>query len=339
MLGEEDNSDHAGLRRSRAYRHAFQALNAAHAEDGAFIELSPGTIIEESIELVFFSGTDGPPFLSSPRSVILAGPGSRATVVETYTGIAGNSYGTNAVTEVVLADRAQIDHYKVQDESEPAFHLASLDVHQSGGSRFSSHLVSFGSRISRHEVMVSLDGKEAAVNLEGLYLPRGDQHHDNPILVEHVAPLCASRQLYKGIVDDHGHGVFNGHIVVRPGAHGTDASQTNKNLLLSDQAEVDTRPRLEIFADDVMCTHGATVGRLDEDALFYLRSRGIPLPSARGLLTNGFAHEMVALWHPTALRTRVDDLLGRRLTAEVGVTATRGAVLPPGSRAEKGSPQ
>ncbi|MGH9079381.1 MAG: Fe-S cluster assembly protein SufD [Acidimicrobiales bacterium] len=326
-------------RRRRPYRHAFEALNAAHAEDGAFIELSPGTLVEGTIELAFFSGTNGRPFLSSPRSVILAGPGSRATVVETYTGIGDDGYGTNAVTEVDLADGAQVDHYKVQDESERAFHLASLDVHQGRASRFSSHLVSLGSRISRHEVTISLDGEEADVNLEGLYLSGGDQHHDNPVLVEHLAPLCRSRQHYRGIVDDHGHGVFNGHIVVRPGAHGTDASQSNKNLLLSDQAEVDTRPRLEIFADDVMCTHGATVGRLDENALFYLRSRGIPHHRARGLLTHGFAHEMVAHWHPAALRTRIEVLLARRLTAEADMPGTRDAGPPPGSRAEEVSPK
>jgi Fe-S cluster assembly protein SufD len=322
------------LPRSGRYRHAFGALNAALAEDGAFIELSPGTVVEEPIELVFFTGTDGSPLLSSPRSVVLAGADSRATVVETYVGIPADRYCTNAVTEVVLAEGAQIDHYKIQNESERAFHLASLDVDQARASRFSSHLVSLGAAISRHEVRVCLDAEYAEVNLEGLYLARGNQHHDNPILIEHAAPRCVSRQLYKGIVDNHGHGVFNGHIVVLPGASGTDARQSNKNLLLSDQAEVDTRPRLEIFADDVMCTHGATVGRLDEDALFYLRSRGIPHQTARGLLTNGFAHEMVACWHPAALRARVENLLAHRFTADEDEVETKNVPTPPGSPRE-----
>ena len=315
------------------YRHAFAALNAALAEDGAFIELPPRTIIEEPIELVFFSTTDGTPLLSSPRSVVLAGPESGVTVVETYAGRAGDRYCTNAVTEVVLAEGAHVEHHKIQDESEHAFHLASLEVHEGRDSRFSSHLISLGSQLARHEVEVRLTAEGAEVDLDGLYLPRGTQHHDNPILIEHAAPHCTSRQRYKGIADDHGHGVFNGRVVVRPGSFGTDARQTNKNLLLSDQAEVDTRPRLEIFADDVLCTHGATVGRLDEDALFYLRSRGIPHAIARDLLTHGFAQEMVARWHPAALRARVESLLDHRLTADDDEVETEN-VSTPGNRRE-----
>ena len=162
---------------------------------------------------------------------------------------------------------------------------------------------------------VRLDGEGADVTLNGLYMPRGDQHHDNPVLVVHAAPRCTSRQLYKGVVDDHGHGVFNGHIVVRPDACGTDASQTNKNLLLSDDGEIDTRPRLEILTDDVKCAHGAAVGRLDEDALFYLRSRGVPAQAARGMLTYAFAREMVDLIPLEPLRTHVGALVTDRLAA------------------------
>jgi Fe-S cluster assembly protein SufD len=245
--------------------------------------------------------------------VVLAGPGSRVAIVETHAGIPGEVYLTNAVTEVVLEEGAQVEHYKVQNESEAAFHLALLDVRQGRGSRFSSHSVALGSSIARHEVRVNLVGEGAEVSLNGLYMPRGDQHHDNPILIEHAAPRCTSRQLYKGVIDERGQGVFNGRIIVRPGAFGTDASQTNKNLLLSDHAEVDTRPRLEILADDVRCTHGAAVGRLDEDAVFYLRSRGIPHQAARGLLTYAFANEMVELLHLEPLRARVEKLVANRL--------------------------
>jgi Fe-S cluster assembly protein SufD len=169
-----------------------------------------------------------------------------------------------------------------------------------------------GSHIARHEVRAYLEGEGADVSLGGLYMPRSDQHHDNPVLVVHSAPRCTSRQLYKGVVDEHGHGVFNGHIVVRPGALGTDARQTNKNLLLSDDAEVDTRPRLEILTDDVKCAHGAAVGRLDEDALFYLRSRGVPEQSARGILTYAFAREMVDLVPLKPLRARLEGLVTDR---------------------------
>ncbi|MDQ6785026.1 MAG: Fe-S cluster assembly protein SufD [Actinomycetota bacterium] len=295
------------------HHHAFTALNAALAEDGAFVHLRAGTTVDEPIQLVFFSDAAAAPLVSSPRSLVLAGPGSQVTIVETYVGVPGEVYCTNAVTEVVLEEGAQVEHYKVQDESETAFHLALVDVRQGRGSRFSSHSVALGSSIARHEVRVGLEAEGAEVSLNGLYMPRGDQHHDNPILIEHAAPHCTSRQLYKGVVDGRGHGVFNGHIIVHPGAAGTDASQTNKNLLLSDHAEVDTRPRLEILADDVKCTHGATVGRLDEDAVFYLRSRGVPHLAARGLLICAFANEMVERLRPEPLRSRVEKLVAHRL--------------------------
>jgi len=296
-----------------AHHHAFTALNAALAEDGAFVHLPAGTTVDEPIQLVFFSDTAGASLVSSPRSVVLAGPGSQVAIVETYVGVPGDVYCTNAVTEVVLEEGAVVEHYKVQDESETAFHLALLDVRQGRGSRFSSRLVALGASIARHEVRVHLGAEGAEVGLDGLYMPRGDQHHDNPILIEHAAPHCTSRQLYKGVLDGHGHGVFNGRVVVRPGAAGTDAAQTNKNLLLSDHAEVDTRPRLEILADDVKCTHGATVGRLDEDAVFYLRSRGVPHLAARGLLIYAFVNEMVERLRLEPLRSRVEKLVAHRL--------------------------
>ena len=298
------------------HHHAFAALNAALAEDGAFVHLPADTTVDEPIQLVFFSNTGGSPLVSSPRSVVLAGPGSRVAIVETHAGIPGDVYCTNAVTEVVLEEGAGVEHYKVQDEPETAFHLAFLDVRQGRGSRFSSHSVALGSSIARHEVRVRLEAEGAEVSLDGLYMPRGDQHHDNPILIEHAAPRCTSRQLYKGVMDERGHGVFNGRIIVRPGALGTDAGQTNKNLVLSDYAEVDTRPRLEIFADDVKCTHGAAVGRLDEDALFYLRSRGIPHQAARGLLTYAFVQEMVERLRLEPLRARVEKLVANRLSTD-----------------------
>ncbi len=295
------------------HHHAFTALNAALTEDGAFVHLPAHTTVDEPIHLVFFSDTGGSPLVSSPRSVVLAGLGSRVAIVETYLGVPGDVSWTNAVTEVVLEEGAELEHYKVQDEPETAFHLALLDVRQGRGSRFSSHSVALGSSIARHEVRVGLEAEGAEVRVDGLYMPRGDQHHDNPILIEHVAPYCTSHQLYKGVLDGHGRGVFNGRVVVRPGADGTDAAQTNKNLLLSDHAEVDTRPRLEIFADDVKCTHGAAVGQLDEDAVFYLRSRGVPHQAARGLLIYAFVNEMVERLRLDPLRSRVEKLVAHRL--------------------------
>ena len=292
--------------------HAFAAFNDALTEDGAFIHLAAGTTVDKPIHLVFLSDTCGSPLMSSPRSVIMAGADSRATIVETYAGIDGDVYCTNVVTEVVLADGAQIEHYKVQDEPVTAFHLALLDVRQGRDSRFSSRSVMLGSSIARHEVRVLLDEVGAEVSLDGVYLPQGDQLHDNTIFVDHVATNCTSHQLYKGVLNGRGHGVFNGHIMVRPGADGTDANQKNMNLILSDRAEVDTRPRLEIYTDDVKCTHGAAVGQLDEDALLYLRARGLPLEAARGLLIYAFVHEMVDRIELEPLRVQLEALVASR---------------------------
>ena len=293
-------------------RHAFAAFNDASAQDGAFVHLSPGTCLKEPIHLIFLSDTGGSPLISTPRTIILADSDSSATVVESYAGTDGDVYCTNAVTQVILADGAQIDHYKVQIEPVSAFHLALLTVRQGAKSRFSSRSVALGARIARHEVRVLLEGGRAETSLDGIYLPEGDQVHDNMIFMDHRATNCTSHQLYKGVLDGASRGVFNGHIMVRHGADGTDANQKNKNLLLSDQAEVDTRPRLEIYTDDVKCTHGAAVGQMDEEALLYMRARGIPLAEARALLIYAFIHEMVDRIELEPLRAQLDPLVAAR---------------------------
>ena len=297
----------------REHPQAFTALNVALGEDGAFIRIPAHMTIEEPIHLVFISDAGATPLMSHPLSVVFAGAGSRATIVETHAGIAGGIYLSNAVTELVLDEGAVVEHYKVQNEAESAFHLAFMDVRQGRASRFSAHSVALGAALARHEVKVTLEAPEAQVALNGLYLPRGRQHLDNPTTIEHAAPHCTSRELYKGVVDGHGRGVFDGHVVVQPGAMKTDASQTNKNLLLSASAQAYTRPRLEIFADDVKCAHGATVGQLDEEALYYLRTRGIPQQAARNLLTYAFASEMVELIQVPPLRSRVQQMLATRV--------------------------
>ncbi len=294
--------------------HAFEAISTALAEDGAVISVAPGTLVDGLIELLFYSDGDGIPILSNPRSMIVAGPGSRLAVVETYAGVAGAVTCTNAVTQVVVARGATVEHYKVQDESDTGFHLGLLDVRQGPDSRLSSLSLALGSRIARHEVRVRLEGEGAHTTINGLYLPGGDRHHDNPVLVVHAAPRCTSRQLYKGIAADRGHGVFNGRIVVLPAAPGADASQTNQNLLLSDHAEIDTRPRLEIRTDDVKCTHGAAVGALDPDAIFYLRSRGVPLEQAKAMLTAAFARQILDTIAAVPLRTHLETLVAAHLT-------------------------
>jgi Fe-S cluster assembly protein SufD len=264
FAGEGDSLEALLSRPFPEQTHAFTALNAACAEDGAFVRIPANMVIEEPIHLVFLSDPGGAvqagPVVSHPRSLVLAGPGSRVTIVETYAGILDEVTLTNAVTEIVLEEGAAVEHYKVQNEPETAFHIALLDVRQERDTRFTTHSVALGSLLARHEVTVRLHGPGATTTLNGLYMPQNEQHLDNPTTIDHVAPECTSRELYKGVVDGRGRGVFNGRIIVRPGAMKTDSSQTNKNLLLSESARANTRPQLEIFADDVKCAHGAAVG-------------------------------------------------------------------------------
>ncbi|WP_137887213.1 Fe-S cluster assembly protein SufD [Pseudomonas sp. 2FE] len=297
----------------RAQPQAFSALNAALAEDGALVRIPAHTTVEAPIHLVFLSDAGATPLVSHPRALVRMGAGSRATLVESHVGSGGELYLSNAVSEVVLEAGAVLEHYKVQNESTTAFHVALLRVRQAQGSRFTAHSSALGAALARQEVRVVLEGPGAEVALNGLYLPRGEQHLDNQTCIEHLAPRCTSRELYKGVVDGRGHGVFDGRIIVRPGAMKTDACQTIKTLLLSESAQANTQPRLEIFADDVKCAHGAAVGQLDEQAIFYLRSRGIPQAAARSLLTYAFVSEMLELIRLAPLRTQVERLVVTQL--------------------------
>lgn len=302
-------------------RDGFAALNVGLAEDGAYIDIPADTAVELPIHLVFVTtDTAGEAsLLSSTRSVVVAGANSRATIVETHIGTGGGAGASNAAMRVFAEAGAEIGHVITQNAPEDAFHLSVLEVAQAADSRFSSNAFSVGGAIARHEVRVRLDGERGDVSLAGLYVPHARQYHDHPVVIEHVAPNCTSRQDYHGILDDQSHGVFNGRIVVHHAGIGTDASQANKNLILSDRAEIDTRPRLEIFADDVKCAHGATVGQLDEEAVYYLRSRGIPESVARGVLTNAFAAEIVERVELGPLRTWIEDVVAARLLRAPGV--------------------
>ena len=296
-------------------RDALTALNTAFIEDGAFIHLPAGAVLQAPIHLLFVSTAPGKPTLSQPRNLIVAGANSQATVVETYAGLSDEIYFTNAVTEVVLGENARLDHYKLQEESARAFHIALTQVQHGRDSRFTSHSVALGAALARNEVRALFASEGCECTLNGLYMATGKQHLDNRTLIDHKSPRCTSRELYKGVLDGHSRGVFSGKVLVRQDAQKTDASQTNKNLLLSDDAIVDTKPQLEIFADDVKCAHGAAVGQLDENALFYLRSRGIGQEAARSLLTYAFASEMVNLVPLGPLRARVRDLVTSKLPA------------------------
>ncbi|WP_347926687.1 Fe-S cluster assembly protein SufD [Pseudomonas helvetica] len=297
----------------RSQPQAFTALNAAFAEDGALVQIPAHTTLDVPIHLVFLSPSDATPRVTHPRVLVQMGAGSRAILVQSHVSSGEEVYLSNAVSEVLLDADATLEHYTLQNESTAAFHVALLSVRQAQGSHFTAHSLALGSKLARQELRVVLEGPGAEVALNGLYLPRGQQHLDNQTTIEHRAPRCTSRERYKGVIDDHGHGIFDGRIIVRPGAMKTDASQTNKNLLLSTSAQVNSQPRLEIFADDVKCAHGAAVGQLDEQAIFYLRSRGIPLAAARSLLTFAFVSEMLKLIELEPLREHVQRLVTAQL--------------------------
>ncbi len=302
------------LARHADYQHdALAALNTAFIEDGAFIHLPAGNVLPAPIHLLFVSTAQGRPTLSQPRNLIVLGAGSQATVIETYAGLSDEVYFTNAVTEIVLAENARLDHYKLQEEGARAFHIALTQVQHGRDSRFNSHSVALGAALARNDVRALFAKEGSECTLNGLYMATGKQHLDNRTLIDHQSPRCTSRELYKGVLDGESRGVFSGRVLVRHDAQKTDASQTNKNLLLSDEALVDTKPQLEIFADDVKCAHGAAVGQLDEDALFYLRSRGIGQEAAKSLLTYAFASEMVNLIPLAPLRARVREVVTSRL--------------------------
>ena len=273
-------------------KHTFTALNTAFIRDGAFIELEADSVTEQPIHLIFVSEGQGQA-VAHPRNLIVAAQNSRAAIIESYVCIRDDCYFTNAVTEISLGEGAHLDHYKLQRESEKSFHVGTVQIRQARASQLHSFSLAVGGALARTNVYTSLDGDGASCTLNGLYLTDGKQHIDNQTSIEHIAPNCPSHEIYKGVLDGHSHGVFNGKVYVHPEAQKTDGKQSNNNLLLSPTARVDTKPQLEIFADDVKCTHGATVGRLDEMAMFYLNSRGIGRETARTLLTYAFAADVL----------------------------------------------
>jgi Fe-S cluster assembly protein SufD len=291
---------------------AFTALNTAFLEDGAFVRIPRGTILEEPIHLIFFSEDGGGPAVSHPRNLILAEPNSQARIIETYVGEAGH-YFTNSVTEIVCGDGAVLEHYKLQRESLAGFHVQTVGAAQERGSHFASHNVCLGAALARTDINVLFEAEGSECTLNGLFLAGGSQHVDNHTLIDHAKPHCTSRELYKGILDGRSRGVFHGKIIVRPDAQKTDAVQTNKNLLLSREALVNSTPALEILADDVKCRHGSTIGQLDANSLFYLRSRGIGEREARALLTYGFAADLANRIRIPWIREELEAFLGLRL--------------------------
>ncbi len=311
------------LTRYASYQdHSFVALNTALFEDGAFIEVKPNTQVEKLIILVFVSTPAVRPHMTHPRNLILVGAGAKASFVELHVGLPGHPYFKNAVTELVAGENAVVDYTRIQDEGTGGYHVGILQVEQARSSSVTTHTISLGSSLDREEARAVLNGEGAEALLHGLYVISGHQHVDNHTLIDHAKPHCSSREVYKGVLDGHAGGVFNGKIAVRKDAQKTDSKQSNKNLLLSENATINTKPQLEIYADDVKCTHGATIGQIDPEAVFYLRSRGIGLDEARSLLIQAFANDILDRIKFEPLRASLRQNLAARL-GQAGSTVSK----------------
>jgi Fe-S cluster assembly protein SufD len=277
--------------------------------EGAFVHVRNGVVVEKPVHIIHVATAPDEPRMAFPRNLVVVGRSSQATVVESHIGLEGQVYFTDAVTEIAAGENAAVDHYKVLRDSSQAFHLANTQVQQGRSSNVSSHYIALSGGLVRNESRTVFTGQNGECTFNGLYLGRGKQHLDNFTVIDHAQPHCTSHELYRGVLDDRVKGVFNGKIFVRPDAQKTDAKQTNQVLLLSDDATINTKPQLEILADDVKCTHGATIGQLDENALFYLRSRGVGLEQARRLLIYAFANDIIQRIKVDAIRAQLEDVL------------------------------
>ena len=293
----------------------FSALNTAFVQEGAFVHVPAKATVELPIQLLFLA-TGAKPVVTHPRNLVVVEREARASLVETYAALADGVYWTNAVTEIAVGDGARLDHHRVQRESGRAYHVATTQSHQGRDSTLNLHFVAFGSALARHDIGSVMAGPGGTLILNGLYLLADQQHADHHTTIDHAADHCASHEYFNGVLDEKSRGVFTGRIIVRPGAQKTDSKQTNNNLLLSTDAHADSQPQLEIYADDVKCTHGSTVGPLDPRALFYLRSRGVGEEEARRLLTYGFAAEILGRMDVAPLRAQLDAIVRGRLATQ-----------------------
>jgi Fe-S cluster assembly protein SufD len=294
---------------------AFTALNQAFFLDGAFVHVPDGVNVGTPIQLIYISSAAKTGATAHPRNLIIAGENSRVTIVESYIAATDSAYFTNAVTEIFAGDHAFVEHLKFQDEALNAFHMAAIHGEFGRESNVNIHSFALGAKLSRNSIRAKLAGEGLECILNGLYLTRGEQLADHHMIVEHAQPHCASHEYFNGILDDKSKGVFHGRILVQQIAQKTDAKQTNKNLLLSDDATADTKPQLEIYADDVKCTHGATIGQLNDESIYYLRSRGIGKDTARQMLIHAFAGEIIERIKCEPAREAMDKLVWDRLEA------------------------
>jgi Fe-S cluster assembly protein SufD len=290
----------------------FTALNTACFEDGAFVSVAPNAVVEQPVQLLYLAASERPGAAVQARNLIVAHQGSSVKIIETCASLTEAPHLTNAVTELALGPDARVEHCKLQNENERAFHVATVQAVQGRNSHFLSHSIATGARLARNQIQALFTGEGAEAILSGLYLARGEQLIDHHTVVDHAQPHCESHEFYYGILAGRAHGVFNGKIFVRQDAQKTNAKQTNRNLVLSEHALINTKPQLEIFADDVKCTHGATVGQLNEEALFYLRSRGIGVELARRMLVRAFANDAVERVTLAPVREHLEQLLTER---------------------------
>ena len=293
---------------------SFSALNAAFMFDGAVIHIAPDTQAPLPLHLIFVSDSSAAKGVSHLRNLIVAGRNSKTAVIESYVSLGDSHYFTNAITEVKVDAGATLTHYKMQRESQRAFHVHTIDAQQARDSHYVSFSFATGAALSRTNIYTNLDGAGCGATLNGLYMADDEQHMDHQTNIVHAQPNCFSREIYKGILSGSAHGVFNGKVYVHPIAQKTDGKQTNNNLLLSERARIDTKPQLEIYADDVRCTHGATVGRLDEMALFYMKSRGVSADKATRLLTYAFAADVLETIEVEAVRAELERATLERFT-------------------------
>ena len=292
--------------------HIFTALSTAYTDDGAFIYIPSGKIVEEPIHIVFIAASEDEKILVQPRNLFVAEKSSQVTIIEHYVSADEAIHFTNAVTEIVAEENAVVDHIKLQEESKKAFHIARMEVDQERNSNFASHLISTGADLSRNEFNARFNDEGGECKLNGLFMIDGTQLFDAHTLMDHAKPHCNSHEHYKGILDEKSRGVFNGKVIVRQDAQKTNAFQENNNILLSDEALVNTKPQLEIFADDVKCSHGATIGQMDEDAKFYLESRGIGEETSKSILLHAFASDVITSIKIESIRNYIEEIITKK---------------------------
>lgn len=292
---------------------AFDLLNDSYIVDGSLIVIPDGLILERPIQIINLSGHPNELTFNTPRNIILAGKNSQVSVINKYVGIEGSKYFTNSVSEIFVDENAVVDVYKVELENTESYHIERTEIYQRVNSVFSHYNFTFGGSIVRNDINSKLDDENIECNFNGLYIGKNGQHFDNHTFIDHAKPNCNSNELYKGILDDSSHGVFSGKILVDKDAQKTNAYQSNKTILLSEDASIDTKPQLEIYADDVKCSHGATVGHLDETALFYILSRGIPEEKAKSMLISAFAEDVVSKVKIKELKDKLNHLIFEHL--------------------------